>query len=106
MYIVIKVKRYLGNQCLTSIYYFLIYPYFRYGCILWGNNYENPLLQLIRLQNKAIRIINDVSLQDHITPHYVKLGLLKFRDVVTMYTCSILYDHLCDNEPFFDFPRF
>ena len=24
----IKVKRYLGNQCLTSIYYSLIYPYF------------------------------------------------------------------------------
>lgn len=106
MYIVIKVKCYFGNQCLTSIYYSLIYPYFIYGCILWGNNYKNPLLQLIRLQNKAIRIINYVSFQDHITPHYVKLGLLKFRDVVTMYTCSILYDHLCDDKPFFDFPRF
>ena len=40
-------------------------------------------LQLIRLQNKAkiiriIIIINDVPLQDHITPHYVNLGLLKF----------------------------
>ena len=63
--IMIKVKRYLGNQCLTSIHYSLTYPYFIYGCILWGNNYENPLLQHIRLQNKAIRIINDVPLQDH-----------------------------------------
>ena len=97
--IMIKIKRYLGNQCLTSIYYSLIYPYFIYGCILWGNNYENPLLQLIRLQNKAIRIINDVPLQDHITPHYVNLGLLKFHNVVKMYTCLFLYDHLCDNKP-------
>ena len=160
--IMIKVKRYLGNQCLTSIYYsliafdegrtlpnllgcllsrrypvhaseftfsapfwmtsqfrcascfavcrtsrthflnlwlLLVYPYFIYGCILWGNNYENPLLQLIRLQNNAIRIINDVPLQDHITPHYVNLGLLKFRDVVKMYTCLFFYDHLCDNKP-------
>ena len=97
--IMIKVKRYLGNHCLTSIYYSLIYPYFIYGCILWGNNYENPLLQLITLQNKAIRIINDVPLQDHITPHYVNLGLLKFRDVVKMYTCLFFYDHLCDNKP-------
>ena len=83
----IKVKRYLGNQCLTSIYYSLIYPYLIYGCILWGNNYENPLLQLIRLQNKAIRIIDDVPLLDHITPHYANLSILIFRDIVKMYTC-------------------
>ena len=51
-------------------------------------------------------MINYVSFQDHITPHYVKLGLLKFHDVFTMYTRSILYDHLCDDKPFFDFPRF
>ena len=37
--------------------------------MVWGNNYENPLMQHIRLQNKAIRIINDVPLQDHNTPH-------------------------------------
>ena len=87
----IKVKRYLGNQCLTSIYYSLIYPYLIYGCILWGNNYENPLLQLIRLQNKAIRIIDDVPLHDHITPHYVNLGILIFRDIVKMYTCIYFF---------------
>ena len=38
---------YLGNQCLTSIYYSLVYPYLIYGCLLWGNNYDNPLSQLI-----------------------------------------------------------
>ena len=95
----IKVKRYLGNQCLTCIYYSLIYPYLIYRCILWGNTYENPSRQLIRLQNKAIRIINDVPLQDNITPHHVNLGLLKSRYIVKMYTCLFFYDHLCDNKP-------
>ena len=66
---------------------------------MWGKNYENPLLQIIRLQNKTIRIINDVPSQDHITPHYVSLGLLKFRDIVKMYTCLFLFDHLCDDKP-------
>ena len=69
-----KIKSYLGNQCLTSIYYSLVYPYLIYGSLLGGNNYDNPLSQLIRLQNKAVR--------DHIAPHYVHLGLLKFRDIV------------------------
>ena len=72
-----KIKSYLGNQCLTSIYYSPVYPYLIYGCLLWGDNYDNPLSQLIRLQNKAVTIMNDVPLRDHFT-HYVHLGLLKF----------------------------
>ena len=60
--IMTKIKSYLGNQCLTSIYYSLVYPYLIYGCLLWGNNYDNPLSQLIRLQNKAVRIIEIISL--------------------------------------------
>ena len=95
-----KIKSYLGNQCLTSIYYSLIYPYLIYGSLLRGNNYDNPLSQLIRLQNKAVRIMNDVPLRDHITPHYVHLGLLKFRDIVKfMYNCLFLYDYVSDNKP-------
>ena len=98
--IMTKIKSYLGNQCLTSIYYSLVYPYLIYGSLLRGNNYDNPLSQLIRLQNKAVRIMNDVPLQDHITPHYVHLGLLKFRDIVKfMYNCLFLYDYVSDNKP-------
>ena len=29
-----------------------------------------------------------------ITPHYVNLGLIKFPDVVKLYTCQLIYDHL------------
>ena len=42
--------------------------------------------QLIRLQNKVVKIIKEVPLRDSITPHYVNLGLLKFRDTVKLYT--------------------
>ena len=94
-----KIKSYLGNQCLTGIYYSLVYPYLIYGCLLWGNNYDYPLLQLIHLQNKAVRIMNDVALRDHITSHYVHLGLLKFCDIVKIYNCLFLYDYVSDNKP-------
>ena len=90
----------MASQSLTSIYYALIYPYLTYGCVLWGNNnYEAPLSQLVRLQNKAIRIINNVPLRDHITPHYVNLGLIKLPDIIKLYTCQLLYDHLIDEKP-------
>ena len=93
--VIAKVKPYVTSQSLISIYYALIYPYLTYGCVLWGNNYEAPLSQLVRLQNKAIKIINNVPL----TPHYVNLGLIKLPDIVKLYTCQLLYDHLTDEKP-------
>ena len=52
------------------------------GCVLWGNNYvEAPLSQLLRLQIKVARIINNVPLHDHITPHYVNIGLIKLPEI-------------------------
>ena len=76
-----------------------IYPYLTYGCVLWCNNYEAPLSQLVRLQNKAIRINKNVPLCDHITPLYVNLDLIKLPDIVKLYTCQLLYDHLIDEKP-------
>ena len=74
--IMTKVKRCLGKHCLISIYYSLVYSHLIYGCSLWGNNYDSPLPQLIRLQNKAVRIMNDTPLRDPITPYYANSGLL------------------------------
>ena len=64
------------------------------GCVLWGNNYEASLSQLVLLQIKVARIINNVPLRDHITPHYVNLGLIKLPDIVNLCTCQPVYDHL------------
>ena len=37
--------------------------------------------------------------RDHITPHYVNLGFIKLPDIVKLYTCQLLYDHLIDEKP-------
>ena len=84
-----KLKPHVAFQSLISIYYALVCPYLTYGCVLWGNNYEVPLSQLVRLQNKAVRIINNVPLCDHITPHYVNLGFIKLPDIIKLYTCQL-----------------
>ena len=71
--ILVKVKSFLNFCPLISLYYALVYPCLTYGSILWANNYEAPLSGIVRLQNKVIRIINDVPLRDHITPHCAQL---------------------------------
>lgn len=55
---------------------------------MWDNNYEAPLAQLVKLQNKV----------DHITPHYVSLGLIKLPDIVKFHTCQFFYDHIVDRK--------
>ena len=69
-----------------------------YSCILWGNNYEAPLSQLVKLQNKATRIINNVPIRDHVTPHYVGLGLIKLPDIIKLSMCQLFYDHIVDKK--------
>ena len=55
-------------------------------------NYNAPLSQIVKLQNKAVRI-NDVPLVESITPHYTSLDLLKFPDIVRLNTCVLCYDY-------------
>ena len=83
----------------ATVNYALVYPYLDYGCILWGHNYEGPVSQLVKLQNKVVRVIYNVPLRDHITPHYANLGLIKLPHIVKLNTCQLIYDHLVDKKP-------
>ena len=58
--IMVKLKRHVSEATLVSLYYSLIYPYLTYACTLWGKNYNAPLSQIVKLQNKAVRVINEV----------------------------------------------
>jgi len=87
-----KMKPHVTSQSLMSIYYALEYSYLTYGCVLWGNNYEAPLSQLVRLLNKVARIINNMPLRGHVSPHYVNLGFIKLPDIVTLCTGQLFYD--------------
>ena len=63
-----------------------------------GNNYEAPLSQLVKLQNKAIRIINNVPTRDRVIPHYVCIGLIKLLDIIKLSMCQLFYDHIVDKK--------
>ena len=54
----------------------------------------------MRLQKKAVRIINDIYIQD-ILPHTILI--LKFPDRVKLHTCLFLYDHIYDESSKFSF---
>ena len=84
------------------MYYPFIHPYLMYGSILWGNNYYSPTYDVVKLQNKAIRVIYDVPTMDDITlchPHFVNLGILKFPDIVKLHSRLSFFDIFNDFGP-------
>ena len=52
-----KLKYFLPQDALLKLYYALIHSHLNYGILAWGNTYHSYLLKLMRLQNKAIRVV-------------------------------------------------
>ena len=55
-----KLKHYLNKPSLKKLYHSLISSHINYGLLVWGTTYPSYLTKLIKLQNKAIRIVNKV----------------------------------------------
>jgi len=63
-----KLKHYTTLHVLTVVYNSLIHPYLNYSILNWGRASNATIQPLIKLQNKAIKIINPInmgSLEDH-----------------------------------------
>ena len=97
--IMTNLKKYLSKETLINRYYSFIYPYITYGSIPWGINFYSPIYDVVKLQNKAIRVINDVLIMDNITLLYVNQGILKFPDVVKLHSCLFFFDIFNDFGP-------
>ena len=79
--IMYKLKNYMPQHLLISIYYSLIYPYLTYGNLIWGGTYPTHLEPLFLLQKKVVRIISKSNYLSHTDPIFSRLGLLKLPDI-------------------------
>ena len=55
--IICKVRHFVTQSLLRSIYYALIYPYLFYGNVGWGNTYKTYLDKIFKLHKKLVRIM-------------------------------------------------
>ena len=94
-----KLRYFVNITILTQLYYSLIFPYLTYGLITWGNTYPSTLKPIVILQKKAIRIISSVKYDEHTSPLFKKLNILKFSDLITLYNSLFMYDFSTGNLP-------
>ena len=85
-----KLRHYVSKCILIQLYYSLIYPFLTYGVIIWANTYASTLKPIITLLKKAIRIMTFSKYDDHTSPLFKNLNILKFSDC-TYYHNSLLH---------------
>ena len=91
LYAMRKIKHLLNRKHLLTLYYALIYPYLDYGITLWGSTHNSYIKTLFVKQKKAIRIITGAKYNEHTTPLFKELKLLKLNDIHDFKVSKYMY---------------
>ena len=76
--ILFKIRNFLDNHTLRSMYFTFIYPYLIYCVEVWGNTHDCHLNPLIKIQKKSIRTITLSHYLDHTAPLFERLNILEY----------------------------
>ena len=76
-----RIRYYLSNNALRSIYYSLTCSHLQYAIGVWGGAGKTALKRLNVLQNKVLRAMTYSSYKSRVSPLYKKLNLLKIDDI-------------------------
>ena len=86
-----KVRHFVKSDVLRNIYFGIFSSILNYGSLIWGQ-YENAhIKRIMKLQNKAIRIINFAGFREPSSQLYQNSKILKFKDNITLN--NFLYVH-------------
>lgn len=107
--ILAKLKPFLKDNLLRSIYFSLVYSHLSYGVHVWGSASMTSLNKLVVLQNKAVRILSGVQYfqiygQDpgplpSSEPLFKKLLILKLGDIFKLNIANFVYSTLDFESP-------
>ena len=86
-----RARNVLGTANLLTLYHSLLLPIMGYCCEIWGNACVTNLHCITVLQKKAIRLVFGVSRLDHTSMLFYRCRVLRFKDLVQLKMCSILY---------------
>ena len=86
--IILRIRKYVPNDVLITLYHTLIIPYFSYCHIIWNTSYLNCLF--IK-QKKAIRIITNSKFNAHTKLLFQRLNLLNIYEINKIQTLCFMY---------------
>ena len=89
-----KIRHYVPDTELRSIYYAIFSSHMVYGSQIWGQSITTHNEKIFKLQNKALRIISFSDFRAEANPIYRSKHILKLDDQVKLQNCLFVYDFL------------
>ena len=83
LYLLFKIKKFVDDKILRSIYFAIFESNLNYCSLVWAQNY-NAINRLVILQKKALRIMNYQPRNSHTSPLFRKAAVLKFKDKINL----------------------
>ena len=94
-----KIRHFVSPETLRCIYFAIFHSILTYACIVWGQTKNRHINRLIKIQNKALRIINFSKFDADTEPLFHSSQILKFTDHVNLQNFLFSHDFLNYNLP-------
>lgn len=89
--ILYKTNAFLNTKSLHILYSFLVLPYLSYCAEIWGNTFKTYLDPIIKLQKRAIRLINHAGFRESTKCLFIKSKQLKCMVMVKVKLLEIMF---------------
>ena len=94
-----KLRHYTSSKLLAAIYNALFESHMRYICQIWGQTRNQNISDVVKLQKKAVRIINFSGKYTSTKPLFSKLKILSFDEIVSPQNCLLALNVLNNEVP-------
>ena len=89
--IICKIRYFVDISILKTLYYAIIHPFLTYGILAWGNTYRTSIEPLFILQKKALRLMTFSKIDQHSSPLFKSLEIVKIYDLVVLNIALFMY---------------
>ena len=79
-----KLRYYTWNKLLKTIYNALFESHIGYGCQIWEQTSNQHVTDVVKLQKKAVKIINSSAKYTSPKPLFNELRILSFDEIVNL----------------------
>jgi len=97
--ILYKLKYFVPEKILFSLYCTLILPHINYCVLVWGNAAKKYLEKIYKLQKKALRIVSDSNYRSHSAPLFKRYNQLNVYDIYKLDRIIFMYKHFHNQLP-------
>ena len=93
------IRHFVPPKTLFGIYNSLIFPYLSYGFVVWGQAAKTHLEKLLRLQKRAVHLINFAPFRSHAVPYFLHSNIMPITLLYFKVSSMLMFDVYNNTAP-------